>query len=81
MADFTITIPDQYIPRIKAALRGFFPEGTDPEGNPYPEPTNQEYLDQLTQFIRDYVKREIKDFELREAVRAAEESVTDIEVQ
>ncbi len=82
MPQVSINIPVGSVPRLKAALRQFFPSGIDPEtGQPYPEPTDQEYLAQLKEFIKDYVRREVRDFERREAARAAEDAVTDIEVQ
>jgi hypothetical protein len=81
MPTLSVTIPDTAVPRIKSALRQFFPQGLDPDtGQPYPEPTDAEYMAQLKEFVKDYIKREVRDYERREAARAAEEAVTDIEV-
>lgn len=83
MAQISITIPDAMLPRLKAWLRPFFPSGPNPDdnNNPYPEPTNAEYLAQFKEFLKDYVRREVRDFERVQAARAAEDAVTDIEVQ
>lgn len=81
MAQITINIPDTALPRIKAALRSRFPSGIDPEKapNPYPEPTNAEYLAELKAILRQAVIREVKDFEVRSALQNAERAITDIE--
>jgi hypothetical protein len=80
MPTLSVNIPAAAVPRIKAALRQFFPQGEDPEGVPYPEPTDAEYMAQLKQFVKDYIKREVRDYERRLAAEQAEAAVTDIEV-
>lgn len=82
MPTISITIPTAAVPRIKTAMRQFFPDGLDPEtGQPFPEPTDAEYLAKLKEFIKDYVKREVRDYERRMATQQAEAAVTDIPVQ
>ena len=81
MPQISINIPNAAVPRIKAALRQFFPTGLNPEtGQDFPEPTDAEYLAKLKEFIKDYVKREVRDYERRKAALDAEAAVTDIEV-
>lgn len=83
MPQISINIPDAAVPRLKAALRKYFPSGINPSDPPnhFPEPTDAEYVAKLKEFIKDFVKREVRDHEQREAVAAAESSVTEIEVQ
>lgn len=82
MPQLTITIPNEAVPRIKAALRQFFPSGPNPSDPPndYPEPSDAEYLAKLKEFVKDFVKREIRDYERRLAAEQAESAITDIEV-
>jgi len=81
MPQITINIPAAAVPRIKAATRQFFPSGFDPEsGQDHPEPTDAEYIAFVKAEIKRYLQREVRDFEQREAARAAQEAVTDIEV-
>jgi hypothetical protein len=79
MPQITINIPADSVPRIKAAIRRFFPQGINPDDPPnvYPEPTDLAFVKEE---IKRYLQREVRDFERREAARAAEEAVTDIEV-
>jgi hypothetical protein len=82
MPTLSVTIPTAAVPRIKAALRQFFPQGLNPEtGQPYPEPSNAEYMAQLKEFVKDYIKREVRDYERRVAAQEAENAVTDIDIQ
>ncbi len=81
MPDITITIPNAAVPRIKTALRGRFPSGLDPStGEDFPEPSDAEYLAKLKEFIREFVRREVRDFERRKAAADAEAAITDIDV-
>jgi hypothetical protein len=82
MPDVTVTLPPDSIPRLKAALRQFFPSGPNPadNNNPFPEPTDAEYLALLREKIRAFVRREVNDFERRKAVADAESALTDIDV-
>lgn len=82
MPQITINIPAAAVPRIKAATRQFFPSGPDPSNNnePYPEPTDAEYLAFVKEEIKRFLQREVRDFERREAAQAAEAAITDIEV-
>lgn len=81
MAQITITVPDAALPRIKAALRGYFPSGINPDNPPsqLPEPTNAQYLAKAQEIMRDALKREVRDFEVRSAVQNAEASIGDVE--
>lgn len=82
MPQITFNIPNAYVPRLKAALRKHFPSGINPSDPPnqFPEPTDAEYLAKLKEFVKEFVKREVRDHELRQAVRDAEMGVTDIDV-
>lgn len=82
MPQISINIPTAAVPRLKAALRRFFAEGIDPEtGLPYPEPTDAEYVAKLKEFIKEYVSREITDWERRTAVRDAEDGILPFDVE
>jgi hypothetical protein len=81
MPTLSVTIPAAAVPRIKGALRRYFPQGTDPFGTPYPEPSNAEYMAQLKEFVKDYIKREVRDYERRIAAQEAENAITDITIE
>ena len=81
MPKITIDLPAEAIPRVKAALRGRFPKGPNPAtGEEYPEPTDAENLTLLATLIRDFVKREVRDFERHKAAADAAAATTDIDV-
>lgn len=81
MATITIDVPTAAVPRIKAALRNRFASGLNPEtGQPHPEPTNAELLEVLQLEIKEFIKREVRDFESRQAEEQARASITDIDI-
>ena len=81
MPTLSIEISADAVPRIKTVLRDRFPSGIDPEtGVDYPEPTNAELLAELTEDVREFVKRSVREFEAREAQEQARASITDITI-
>ena len=81
MATLSIDIPASAVPRIRAALRNQFPSGLDPEtGQPYTDPTDQELLARLKDMVRQFVRREVRDYESRQAEEQARAAIIDIDI-
>ena len=89
MAQITLTIPDQYIPRLLAAIEGLYPipQIINPEYEEEPEnptgydPDTPQYIDQYTGVqwakikIKDFLANTMNRYEEREAMNAAADGV------
>lgn len=80
---FTFNIPDAQVPRVAAWVRSTLPEdlGLDVDGNPVPEPTNAELLVIFKNLLRNWIKREVQQYELLEQHKTVFANYTQIDVQ
>lgn len=79
MADITITIPNEAIPRIKAFMDDLYPAPVDPATGLETPWTNADYLEFTKSMLIQYLKLQVRRFEERIALVEAREQIVDID--
>ena len=74
MANITISIPDEFIPRVVAALK--VQDGRNPADG-LPQGVTQAAF--VRRVISDWVRARVRQYEMSQAVQVAGDSVTDID--